>query len=290
VKPASFAYHAPGTIEDALRLLHAHTGEVRLIAGGQSLVPAMNFRLARPAHLVDINGIEGLAEIRERNGRIEIGALARHQVLADSGLLRRRNPLLAAAAATIGYPAIRSRGTIGGSLAHADPAAQWPLLAILFDAEIALRSERGTRKQAARDFFLAPFTTAAEPDEILTSVAFPALEADEGWGHRWVWRRQGDFAVVAAAATVVRDPSGRPKRIRVAVGGAEPSPSNHDERTGPYLGRPFGAESVAALANEISEALQPMQDHRGSAEYRRELAAVLVGRALQACLEGTPQS
>src|SRR5262245_52540923 len=201
MKPAPFEYFRPHTVEEAVGLLGAHNGEARLIAGGQSLVPLMNFRLLRPGALIDINRLTALGGIAdEAGGGLRIGALTRHAALETAPVVRARFPVLAEAMSHVGHLAVRNRGTIGGSLAHADPAAELPLLAVLLDADIGTRTPRGVGAHAARDFFLGPLATALGDDEIVTEVVLPALPPGGGSAFAEVALRGGDFAIVAAAA------------------------------------------------------------------------------------------
>jgi carbon-monoxide dehydrogenase medium subunit len=219
VKPARFAYEAATTLDGALRSLAAAGGGGKVVAGGQSLAPMLNMRLARPALLIDINGLTDLGGISLDGDWLEIGALVRHDTLARSELVRQHCPLLAHAAETIGHYAIRKRGTIGGSLAHADPAGQLPLVALALDAEMDVRAMRGSRRVAAADFFLSIFSTALEPDELLVNVRVPLPAEEEGWGFRLFNRRAGDFAIVAVAATLARGSDGKIAHLRIAIGG-----------------------------------------------------------------------
>lgn len=285
MKPAAFHYHVPATLAETLTLLAEHGAEAKLLAGGQSLVPSMNFRLARPAHVVDLNELPDLDFMREAGDMIEIGALARHQSLAESQLLARLNPLMARAAGTIGYHAIRTRGTIGGSLAHADPAAQWPLMATLFDATIHVASARGVRSVPATKFFHAVFTTALEPDEIITHISVPRLVPGERWDYRWFSRRAGDFAIVAVAVTVKLDDQGTLRDLRLAVGGVEPYPANMTSRV-EGLGRRLDSGLAEEVAGRVALTLDPMSDDRASSVFRRELVQHLTSDALCACLRG----
>lgn len=285
MKPAPFHYHAPSSLDGALVLLAQYGSEGKLLAGGQSLVPTMNFRLARPSHLIDLNDVPGLGFIRDRDGDVEIGALVRHQDVAESPTLGRRNPLLVNAAGTIGYHAIRTRGTIGGSLAHADPAAQWPLMATLFDATIHAASRRGTRAIGAAEFFRAVFTTSLEPDEMITHIAFPALAADERWALRWFARRRGDFAIVAVAATMRVDDTGTLRDLRLAVGGAEPCPRSLTASLAGQIGQRVTQNEVNGIAAMAAVAVDPMADDRASVDFRRELVQHLTRRALYDCLK-----
>src|SRR5215469_11567787 len=199
MKPPAFEYARPETLDEAIALIAEHGDAAKLLAGGQSLMPMLNLRLAEPRLLIDVNRIPELAGVGRDNGSIRIGAMTRHRELEASCEAADAEPLIARAAREIGHLAIRSRGTIGGSIAHADPAAEWPLLAVALNAQIELRSSSGPRTVAARDFFVGPFTTSARPDEILTAVIFPAAPAGSGFGFQELCRRPGDFAIVAAA-------------------------------------------------------------------------------------------
>lgn len=269
MKPAPFRYHRPQSLGQALDLLSRHP-DAKLIAGGQSLGPMLNMRLAQPADLIDLNGLAGLDAIREVAEFVEIGALARHHAVATSALVRERCPLLAEAAQAIGHYAIRCRGTLGGSLAHADPAAQLPLVAVTLGAEIQVAGRGGERRIAAEDFFVSLMTTTLEPDEIVVSVRFPKAASGERHAYEQFSRRQGDFAIVAVAAVLgVSD-------LRIGVGGAEDKPR--------LLRTPAGKPDAVALARQAREAVQPAENPRVPAVYRRELVEVLTRRAIEKCL------
>ena len=291
MKPAAFTYHAARSIDEAVALLSAHGDDGKLIAGGQSLVPMMNMRLAQPRHLVDINAVVGLDAIRRDGDRLVLGALVRHQALAHAPLVRAHCPILAAAAASIGHYAIRTRGTLGGSLAHADPAAQLPLIASLLDAEIELRSARGDRTVAAADFFAGVFTTALAPDELLTALRVPCAPSGQGWGFRSMSRRVGDFALAAAAVTLTLDGAGRVEALHAALGGVEATPVTMGPMAYTQQGQAPNAAWIAALARAFAAACDPIDDPRVPATYRRELAEALLARALADALaraRGTP--
>ncbi len=224
MKPAPFRYHSPGTLDEALALLAGHGAGAKVLAGGQSLGPMMNMRLAQPDALVDINAIAGLDYVREHEKTIEIGALTRHHAIATSPLVRAACPLLAEAAHQIGHYAIRQRGTIGGSLAHADPAAQFPLVCATLGAAITVAGAGRTRTIAASEFFLSLMSTALEPEEIIVSVTLPKAPASEGQAYMQFSRRRGDFAIVALAATVRPDAAGHIDQVRLGVGGATDRP------------------------------------------------------------------
>jgi len=287
MKPAPFTYHAPASLDEALGLLAAHGEEARPLAGGQSLVPMMNMRIARPEHLVDLNGVAELSFLREEADAVVVGALVRHAEIERSALLRRVAALLPCVAETIGHYAIRTRGTIGGSLALADPAAQWPLLAMLLDAQLTSARPGGTRTLAARDFFIDIFTTALEPGELLVSASFPRLAPDEGWGYRRFARRHGDFAIVAAAATLALDGAGRIERLRLALGGVGGTPVVLDALASAQQGRLPGPDIWEEVAGSAARAIDPSGDIHASAALRRELAAVLTRSALGDALART---
>lgn len=224
MKPASFEYAAPVSIGEAVALLDELSGkEVKLLAGGQSLVPMMNLRLARPTHLIDLNRVEGLAGIEVGDGEVRVGALTRHREVERSAELRSVLPLLPVTASFIASPAIRARGTIGGSCCHADPVAEWPMVARLLDASFEVTGARGGRSVPAADFFVSVFTPALEPDELLTGIRFPLPGPSGGWGFAEFTRKVGDFAVIAAAARVEVD-QGRVVTAGVAIAGAGPTP------------------------------------------------------------------
>jgi carbon-monoxide dehydrogenase medium subunit len=284
LKPAAFRYHRPATLDAALALLAEHGDLAKPIAGGQSLVPMMNLRLAQPAELVDLGDLRGLDAVREVDGQIEIGALARHQALADSELLRRRCPLLAEAAAGVGHYAIRQRGTLGGSLAHADPAAQLPLVAATLGAQLEVASARGRRVVPATEFFLAVMTTALAADELIVAVRFPALRPGEGTAFRLFSRRCGDFALVSVATSLALE-RGRVGRLRLGVGGVEPVPVALAGLAAQQAGQSADEAWVAAVAAAAHDAVDAQDDGRLSALYRRELTETLVARALRTAIQ-----
>lgn len=284
MKPCAFAYHRPASLDAALALLAEHGDAAKAIAGGQSLTPMMNLRLAQPAELVDLGDLQGLDQLREIEGWIEIGALVRHQQLAESTLLRERCPLLAEAAQGIGHYAIRQRGTLGGSLAHADPAAQLPLVAVALGAQIELASRRGRRVVPASEFFVSVMTTALDPDELIVAARFPALKQGEGAAFRVFNRRHGDFAMVSVAASL-QSSSGRVVRLRLAVGGVEAVPVHLDELAAQQMGRNADASWIVEVAAKAGSAVQPEDNERIPALYRRELTETLVARALAAALQ-----
>ncbi len=275
MKPAPFRYARPTTAAEAVGLLAATPGEVKLLAGGQSLVPLLNMRLVRPAVLVDLNGARELERIDAApHGGLVLGALVRHADLATAPLVRERAPLLAEAARHVGHTAIRNRGTLGGSLAHADPAAELPAALLALDATLGLLGPRGMRRVAVADFFRGLLTTALAADELLAEVAVPA--APRGWGFAEIARRPGDFALAGVAVSLdARGPArvvgfgvaDRPLRLRAAQALASAAP--RDET--------MPARAGAAAAADCD----PATDVHASAEYRRHLATVLAEDALR---------
>ena len=290
MKPARFTYHAPATLDETFRLLAEYGEEAKIIAGGQSLIPLMNLRLAQPEFLIDINGIPELTGIREQEGRLVLGALTTHSEVLESPDVSRCCPVLRRAASFIGHLAIRNRGTLGGSLCHADPAAEWSLMAFLLDAELTVRSVDGERTVHAADFIQSVYTTDLEFNEILTAVSFPCLGTKEGWSLHQISRRAGDFAIVAVAATVRLDSRGSIDRLRLAVGGMDSTPVRLSEIEQAAVGQPPDEDWIAAVSAAAAESGTPESDLHASAAYRRDVCSVLTRRALnQACLRTGPE-
>ncbi len=270
MKPPPFIYVAPSSLDEAIGVLAEHGEDAKVLAGGQSLIPLLSLRLARPTALVDLNGVAELSSI-EVDGSTAIGSMTRHRAVERSAEIARHLPLLAAAVPYIGHAAIRTRGTIGGSLAHADPAAELPAVALALDATFEARSTRGTRVIHAADFFVGYFTTALEPDEILTRVIFPNAAPRTGVSVQEMARRHGDFAMVAAIASVTIGGNARIALINVA----DRPVRAHEAEVAMQAGAPI--DEVAALATRD---LEPTADLHASAAYRRSVAQVLVRRAL----------
>ena len=284
MKPAAFIYHRPASLDEALALLDQLGPQARLLGGGQSLGPMLNLRLARPEHVIDLNDLTEFAYVRESGDMVEVGGLTRHYQLADSAYLRKHCPLLTQATRTIGHYAIRQRGTLGGSLANADPAAQLALVAVALDARITVVRLGSRREIAARDFFLAAMTTVLEPQELLLSVQFPKFKAGEVSAFRMFNRRHGDFAVVAVAATLAVE-NGQVQRLRLALSGIAPAPQRMDAVTCQFEGCRADAEWAHDVALAVAEAVRPDEDERVPANYRRELAHSLSLRTLMRTLE-----
>jgi CO/xanthine dehydrogenase FAD-binding subunit len=280
MKPPPFAYVAARSLDEAVRLLAEGGPDAKVLAGGQSLVPMLNFRLLEPSLLVDINRIAALDFIEADDRRVRIGALTRHRAVETSPVIADKLPILAATMRHVAHFAIRNRGTFGGSLAHADPAAELPLLALLLDAEIAVASARGERSIAAKAFFIDALTTVLEPGEILFDVVLPSLPSGTGWHFEELSRRAGDFALVAVGVTVrVRD--GRCAEARIALGGVGPTPVRAAAAEAMLRGAKIDLAAIAAAAAAARDGIAPQSDLHASADYRRHLAEVLVRRALQ---------
>ena len=279
MKPASFAYHRAASVGEALELLAREGEEAKVIAGGQSLVPLMAFRLARPSALIDINRIAELRYVRRDGDALQIGALATHRDIetnAEPGVLDGYS-ILPRAARFIGHYPIRTRGTFGGSIAHADPTSEWCMLALLLDAEIVATGARGSRTVAASDFFRGVFTTALDADEVVTEVRFPAPAPRSAI--REFARRQGDFAIVAVA-TAVEVEDGRVRSARIALAGVSDAPVRATEAEAMLAGATPGEVAFDEAGRAAAAGLRPPSDSHGSSDYRKQLAAALVRRAL----------
>jgi len=281
MKPPEFDYIVATDCDTAVAALARAGGEAKILAGGQSLMPMLNFRLLHPSILVDINRIPGLGFIDETPDSIRIGALTRHFQLETSSLIARHFPVLSCAVAHVGHLAIRNRGTIGGSLSHADPAAELPMMAVLLDATLRIVSAAGSRTVVARDFFLDAMTVDLNGTELLTEIVLAKLPAQTGWGFEEIVRRHGDFALAAAAATLTLS-ANEIVQARIALTGVGPTPLRAAQAESLLVGRGFD-ESLGRRAIEaVREAISPETDLHASADFRRHLAGVLTGRALAA--------
>jgi carbon-monoxide dehydrogenase medium subunit len=281
MKPAPFRHHAPTTVEEAVALLaQLAPQDGRVLAGGQSLVPTMAFRLARPAHLVDINGIAALSRLAVVDGKLGIGACVRHAAFHKPPVEGPLGALLAKVVRHIAHYPIRTRGTFCGSIANADPASEWCTVAVALDGEMVAQSARGTRAVLAKDFFAGIMTTALAEDELLTEVRLPLLPADTRTGFCEFSRRAGDFAIAMALVTY-RIEGGKIAAPCVAVGGAEPHARRIAEAEQTLAGQAPGREAFVAAAERAAAAVDPMEDVNNSAEYRRDLVRTMVRRALE---------
>jgi CO/xanthine dehydrogenase FAD-binding subunit len=281
VKPAPFGYHRPATIAEAVALLDALQDDVKVLAGGQSLVPLMNFRLSVPAELVDINGIAELTGHDVTGDVLRLGALTRHHELERSATVRGAAPLLALAAPYIGHPQIRSMGTLGGSLSHADPAAELPGIMLALDARMVAASARGERIVPAAEFFVSHFTTALEPDELLTAVEVPVAAERTGHAFLEVAARYGDFALVGAGAAVTVDEDGAITEARIGCTSVAPTPVRAAAAEELLRGATPDADVLAEVERVVAGALEPTPELKASAAYKRRTAGVLVARAVR---------
>ncbi len=280
MKPAPFTYHRPGDVDEALNLMARFGSDAKPLGGGQSLGPMLNMRLARPGHLVDLNDLLELDYVRDLGDVIEIGGLTRHHRLASAPEVARDLPLLAKAARTIGHYAIRQRGTIGGSLVHADPAAQLPLIAVTLGVDVVLRSVRGERVVPAADFLQSIMTVDLGEDEIVTALRFPRQTADEYSSFDLFSRRHGDFAIVGVALTLCFDAAGTVEKMRLGLGGTGPVPQRMHAIEVAAVGNRLDAETVARLAAETAAAINPEENAEVPAAYRRELVETMIRHAL----------
>jgi aerobic carbon-monoxide dehydrogenase medium subunit len=280
MKPVAFEYHAPSTVDEALALLARYGGEAKLLAGGQSLVPLLNFRLARPAAIVDLNRIPSLAGIREVDGHLAFGAMTRQRTIEFSPVVARRLPLLTEATRWVGHLPIRSRGTIGGSIAHADPSAEYPTVLTALDGEVTVRGPRGERVVGAADLFETYLTTTLAPDDILVEVRLPTMPEGARYAFEEFSRRHGDFAIVGIAAMVV-GVGERCTDARLASAGTGPVPVRLRAAEEILQRDGLGDAAIAAAARRAAEIVEPDGDIHASADYRRNLTRVLTERALK---------
>jgi carbon-monoxide dehydrogenase medium subunit len=280
MKTAPFEYHAPRTVDEVLALLAEHADEAKVLAGGQSLVPLLAMRLARPSQLIDINNVVGLSGIRPLDGPgVALGALTREREVERSALVAEQVPVLAEALPLIGHVSIRNRGTVGGSIAHADASAELPAVAVVTGADMVVRSAAGERVVPASEFFDGHFTTTMGDDELLTEVRFPGGPAGAGWAFYEIARRHGDFALVGVAAMVSRD-GDRVREARIALMGVADRAVRAAEAEATLAGQPVTEETFATAAQQATTSLKPAADVHGSAEFRRHLAGVATRRAL----------
>ncbi|MHB8614142.1 MAG: FAD binding domain-containing protein [Candidatus Dormibacteraceae bacterium] len=285
MKPAQFEYDDPQTLDEALDLLARHGDDCKVLAGGQSLVPLMNFRLARPARLIDINGVASLAHVTHHGGRLAIGAMTRHSELEHSQEVAQISPLLTEAIGWVGHSQIRNRGTIGGSVAHADPAAELPAALAALDATLQLRSRRGSRTLGWNEFFVSEFTTALAPDELVIAIEVPDQEPCTGTAFVEYARRHGDFALGGAAVTLTLGQDGRCENVTIALLSAGPAPVRPEAAERQLRGAKIDASSIRAASEEAVKGLHPTTDLHGSTEYRIGLLQTMTERALTTAAE-----
>jgi carbon-monoxide dehydrogenase medium subunit len=278
--PASFDYHAPQTLDEALALLKSHPDDAKVLSGGQSLLPLLKLRLGAVGHLIDIGRIPGLEYIKEEGGMLLIGGRTRESALERSDLVRRRYPLLAETTEVIADPLVRNLATIGGNLAHGDPANDHPATMLALRAEVVATGPGGTRTIPIDDFFRGLFATALEPGEILTEIRIPAPPPRSGGAYVKLERKVGDFATAAAAAQITLGARGEVTKAGLALTNAGPTPVRAVDAESFLTGKQPSPEIIAEAARRAAAAATPSADRRGAIEYKREMARVLTGRAI----------
>ena len=281
MKLPPFDYIAPATLDEAISLLAAHDGTARALAGGQSLLPVLAFRLASPSLIVDLGRVPGLDRIAISDDGLRLGAMVRWRVIEDDARLKEAHPLLHAAVAHVAHYQIRNRGTVGGSLAHADPAAELPGVAVACDATIAIAGRNGARTEAAGDFFVGALATTLEPDELIVELRLPSWPARRRWAFQEFARRRGDFALAGTAVFYDLDGDDRAVNAHIGVIGAGDRPARLHEAEETLEGRVVDDRTIAACAAAAAQAVDPPDDLHASARYRRALVGTLVERALR---------
>lgn len=287
MKPAPFEYYAPTTTEEALARLSEHGYDAKVLAGGQSLIPTMNFRLAQPSVLVDLNHIPELFYIKpDKNGGVLVGAMTRESQVEHDALIAERAPLVHETMPDIAHPQIRSRGTFGGCIAHADPAAELPAVSVALNARFRVRSRSGERWIPAEEFFIGFFTTALEPDELLIETALPAMPPRSGWSFQEIARRHGDYALVGVAAVVTLDDKDQCQEARLVFLSVGDGPVEARQAAEALRGQAPTSEAIRAAAEiAASQDVDPSSDIHASADYRRHLVKVLTRRVLEQAFE-----
>lgn len=286
MKPAPFEYHVPDSIEQALSLMHEHADTAKILAGGQSLVPAMNFRVVQPSMLIDLNRLKDLQYVREDGDCLRIGAMTRERTLEFDAQIEKRSPLLHEAAPNIAHPQIRNRGTIGGSIVNADPAAELPVLMIALQARLKARSMSGERWISANDFFVGMFSTALQPDEILVEIEVPFIARRTGWSFMEVAPRAGDYALMGVACSVTLDENEKCSQTKLVYLNAGDGPVEAKEAVQSLIGEQLTDERIASAAEHASEAeITPFGNVHTSPEFQRHLAKVLTRKTLKQAIE-----
>ncbi len=283
--PKSFEYCAPTNLKEALSLMAKLKEDAKILAGGHSLIPMMKLRVLSPRIIVDINKIKELSYIKVKGKNIHVGALTRHHEIESSDIINKYLPILSDAAKVIGDPQVRNMGTIGGSLAHADPAADYPPITLALNATIKAKSLRGERKIMASKFFLDIFTTTLKPTELLTEVIFPLPSGKSGGAFAKFERKAGDFATVSAAVQIALDERERVKSVGIGLGAAGPKPIKATKAERLMVKKKVDDNLIEKVAERAKEEAEPISDLRGSAEYKKEMIAVYVKRALKKALE-----
>lgn len=283
--PAPFDYHAPQTLEEAVELLERHRDDAKVLSGGQSLLPLLKLRLGAAGHLVDIGRIPGLESVREEDGFLKIGGRTRESALELSELIRKRYPLLADTAAVIADPLVRNLATIGGNLAHGDPANDHPATMLAYRAEVVATGPRGTRTIPIDQFFTGLFATALEPDEILTEIRIPQPPPRSGGAYVKLERKVGDFATAAAAVQLTVSLEGQIAQVGIGLTNAGPVPLRAADAERYLTGKFADEEAITETARRAAAATSPNADRRGAVEYKREMARVLTARAIRKAIE-----
>jgi len=278
--PASFEYFSPKTLAEAIALLQQHGSDAKILAGGQSLIPLMKLRMASPKRLIDLNRVNGLSYIKESDGFLTIGALTRESEIDGSELIHKKYPILADTAAVIGDPLVRNMATVGGNLAHADPANDHPATMLALGTEVVATGPKGARKIPIGEFFTDLFTTSLKPDEILTEIRIPIPPARSGGAYLKVERKVGDFAAAAVAVQITLD-GNTVKKVGIGLTNVGPTPIKASRAEKALLGKPAEQKNIEEAARIASEEARPVDDLRGSADYKRSLVRVLTARALQ---------
>jgi 2-furoyl-CoA dehydrogenase FAD binding subunit len=281
MKPSAFEYFTPSTVREAIELLRSHGDEAKILAGGQSLIPMMNFRVARPKVLIDINKIKELNYIREEKGELVIGGLTRERTLEVSPVVKKKCPILAEAISYIGHLPIRTRGTIGGSLVHADPSAEIPIIVCGLGGKMKVVGPSGERTLGADEFFMTYLTSALEAAEILVEVRIPILPVNAGWSFMEFSRRHGDFGIVAVASILYLENKELCRKASIALGGVAPTPLRAGEAESLLAGRVITEELIKEAGVKAAQATDPESDYHASAEYRKDMARVFTQRSLK---------
>ena len=294
MKPASFRYLAPASLDEALVLLAEHGDAAKILAGGQSLVPMMNFRLVSPSIIIDLNRVTELGYLREQDGGLAIGAMTRQSQVEHDHLTASHAPLITETMPFIAHPQIRNRGTFGGCIAHADPAAELPAVAVALDASFKLKSQKGSRSVRAADFFLGLFSTILEPTELLTEIVVPPMPAHSGYAFQEMSRRHGDYALAGVACMLALDDANVCTDARIVLLGLGLQPMDARNAAKQLVGATLTADAILAAAQAVNAEIDPSSDIHASADYRRQLASVLTRRALglatERALNATPSN
>jgi carbon-monoxide dehydrogenase medium subunit len=283
MKPAAFDYVRPSSLSDALQALARHGAKGKIIAGGQSLVPMMNLRLAKPEVLIDINRLPGLDQVRVEGNELVIGALARHTSLHDSAVVAQHCPLMSEAYRHVAHKPIRNRGTLGGNVSHADPASEMPAVLLAVDATLVAKSSKGDRKIAAKDFFQGPLQTALKADELLTEIRIPGAAAAQGYAFEEEATRKGDFAMAAVAVTLAIS-GGNCTKAAIAVAGMGDRATRLTQVEAALAGKPNNAAAITQAARAAKQAVNPDGSYHADADFKRDLVETLTARALQRAL------